>query len=139
MDKERLEIVSMVERRRKWPPEEKARIMDEALAPGTTVASVAGRNGIARSQVYAWLRKARAGKLPGVSVTPASCAAFVPVQVEPPASASPLPAPRTAPPARRRAGLVEIALGNGRSLKVDEEIDPAVLARLAGALDGGKR
>jgi hypothetical protein len=40
---------------------------------------------------------------------------------------------------RRRTGVVEIALGNGRSLKVDEDIDPAVLARLASALDGGAR
>jgi hypothetical protein len=41
--------------------------------------------------------------------------------------------------ARRRVPIVEIALGNGRSLKVDEEIDPALLARLAAALDGDKR
>jgi hypothetical protein len=43
------------------------------------------------------------------------------------------------PVARRRTSVVEIALGNGRSLKVDEEIDPTLLAKLAAALDGGKR
>ena len=32
-------------------------------------------------------------------------------------------------------GLVEIVLGNGRVLRVAERIDPAVLARLAAALD----
>ncbi len=138
MDKKRLEIVQVVERRRKWPAEEIARIMEEALAPGATVAGVADRNGVARNQVYAWLRKARAGKLPGISVSSAACAAFVPVKVEEP-PAPPLPAPRTAPATRRRASVVEIALGNGRTLKVDEEIDPALLARLAAALDGGKR
>ena len=70
----------------------------------------------------------------------AACAAFSPVKVEEPEAAAPsLPALRAAPAVRRRTGVVEIALGNGRSLKVDEEIDPAVLARLAGALDGGKR
>ena len=136
MHKKQLDIVQVVERRRKWPAEAKARIMEEALAPGTTIASVADRHGVARSQVYGWLRKARAGKLPGVSM---ACAAFVPVKVEEPVAAAPsLPAPRTAPAARRRTGAVEIALGNGRSLKVDEEIDPAILARLAAALDGGK-
>jgi len=140
MDTKRLEVVQLIERRRKWPAEEKARIMEEALEPGTTIASVADRHGIARSQVYGWLRKARAGKLPGVSMASAACAAFVPVKVEEPVAAAPsLPAPRTAPAARRRTGAVEIALGNGRSLKVDEEIDPAILARLAAALDGGKR
>ena len=47
--------------------------------------------------------------------------------------------PSAGPAVRRSTSFVEIALGNGRSLKVDEDIDPAVLARLAGALDGGKR
>jgi hypothetical protein len=32
-------------------------------------------------------------------------------------------------------GLVEIVLGNGHVLRVAERIDPAVLARLAAALD----
>ncbi len=114
--------------------------MEEALAPGATIACVADRHGVSRSQVYGWFRKARAGKLPGISMASAACAAFAPVKVEEPeAAAPPLLAPRTAPAARRRTSVVEIALGNGRSLKVDEEIDPAVLARLVGALDGGKR
>ena len=85
MDKKRLEIVQLVERRRKWPAEEIARIMEEALAPGATVAGVADRHGVARSQVYGWLKKARAGKLPGISVNSAACAAFVPIKVEEPA------------------------------------------------------
>ncbi len=60
----------------------KARIMEEALAPDTTIASVADRHGVARSKVHGWLRKARAGKLPGVSMASAACAAFVPVKVK---------------------------------------------------------
>jgi transposase len=135
MDTKRLEVVQLIERRRKWPAEEKARIMDEALAPGTTIASVADRHGIARSQVYGWLRKARAGKLPGISLSPAASTAFVPVRIKGPAASAGQSCPEAAP---RRASVVEITLGNGRSLKVDEEIDPAVLARLAAALDGGK-
>jgi len=111
--------------------------MEEALAPGTTVASVADRHGISRSQVYAWLRKARSGKLPGISVTSAACASFVPVQLQEP---SPLPATScTAPPSRPRPSVVEAALGSGRSMKLDEGIDPAVSDRLAGALGGDER
>ena len=139
MDRKQLDIVQLVERRRKWPVDAKARIMEEALAPGATIAGVADRHGVARSQVYGWLKKARAGKLPGISVCPAACTAFVPVKVEEPAAPAPLPAPCAMPAARRRIGAIEITLGNGRSLKVDEEIDPALLARLAAALDGGKR
>jgi hypothetical protein len=33
--------------------------------------------------------------------------------------------------------LIEVALGNGRTIRVDESIDPAALARLVAALDGG--
>ena len=137
MDTKRLEVVQLIERRRKWPAEEKARIMEEALEPGTTIASVADRHGIARSQVYGWLKKARAGKLPGISLSPAACTSFVPVKIEQAAAAAPTQSGTEA--AVRRAGVVEIALTNGRSLKVDENIDPAVVARLAAALDGGKR
>jgi transposase len=46
------EIISTVERRRRWPGEEKLRIMSEALAPGATVAAVADRNGVCRSQSW---------------------------------------------------------------------------------------
>ena len=140
MHKNQLDVIQIVERRRKWPAEAKARIMEEALAAGATIAGVADRHGVSRSQVYTWLRKAREGKLPGISMASAACAAFAPVKVEEPEAAAPLlPTPRAAPSARRRSSVVEIALGNGRTLKVDEEIDPAVLARLAGALDGGRR
>jgi transposase len=140
MDKTQLDVIQIVERRRKWSAEAKAQIMEEALAPGATVASVADRHGVSRSQVYGWLRKARVGALPGISMASAACAAFVPVKVEEPEAAAPsLPSPRTVPAMRRRASVVEIALGNGRRLKVDEDIHPVVLARLAGALDGGKR
>jgi transposase len=137
MDTKHLEVLQLIERRRKWPAEVKARIMEEALAPGSTIASVADRHGIARSQVYGWLKKARAGKLPGISLSPAASTAFVPIKVEEAAPAAPTRSRAEA--AVRRAGVVEIGLTNGRSLKVDEEIDPAVVARLAAALDGGKR
>jgi transposase len=133
VDTKRLEVVQLIERRRKWPPAEKARIMEEALSPGVTIASVADRHGIARSQVYGWLKKARAGKLPGIFLSQAARASFVPVKIE-----QPVLSPAVAGPTRG-LGIVKIALGNGRSLKVQEDIDPAVLARLAAALDGGDR
>ena len=140
MDRKRLDIVQLVERRRKWPVEAKARIMEEALAPGATIAGVADRHGVARSQVYGWLKKARAGKLPGISVSPAACTAFVPVKVEEPAAsgaaASPSHNARCAPP---HPVLSRSPLAMAAAMKVDEEIDPALLARLAAALDGGKR
>jgi transposase len=64
MHKKQLDIIQVVERRRKWPTEAKARIMEEARAPGATVASVADRYSVSRSQVYGWLRKTSAASYP---------------------------------------------------------------------------
>jgi hypothetical protein len=36
---------------------------------------------------------------------------------------------------RRRAGVVEIALSNGHVVRVEDGIEPSVLARLVAALD----
>jgi len=59
-------IISTVERRRRWPSEEKLRIMSEALEPGAVIAAVADRNGVCRSQLYTWLRLALDDRLPGI-------------------------------------------------------------------------
>ena len=131
------EIISTVERRRRWPAEEKLRIMSEALEPGAVVAAVADRNGVCRSQLYTWLRLARADRLPGIFVNRLSRPTFVPVQVEASEDARPSSPPqKMLPTSRRRIGTIEIALSNGRVVKVEENIDPATLSRIVAALDG---
>jgi transposase len=62
------EIISRVERRRKWSAEQKAKILIAALEPGASVSAVAERNGISRSQLYAWKRSAQRGVIPGISL-----------------------------------------------------------------------
>jgi transposase len=139
------EIISTVERRRRWPSEEKLRIMSEALEPGAVVAAVADRNGVCRSQLYTWLRLARNDRLPGISITPQPLKSFVPLRIAPPARPTPADCQPPSPPApdmrpvssRRRTSVVEVVLGNGRMLKVDESIDPVAFARLVAVLDGG--
>ena len=141
------EIISTVERRRNWPTEVKLRIIEEALAPGASISAVADRNGVCRSLLYTWLRLVRDDKIRGISITPQSTTSFVPIRIEPPAN-MPVPTakadgdpptPQRAPSRGRRLALVEIALTNGRVIKVDECIDPAALAQLVAALDGGAR
>jgi transposase len=147
------EIISTVERRRQWPTEEKLRIMSEALAPGATIAATADRHGVCRSQLYTWLRLAREGKLPGISMCALGAPSFVSVQIgadappssSPPASGDPAAIPVTSPcpsassPLRgRRPAMVEVVLTNGRIIKVDETIDPDAFARLVAVLDGGR-
>jgi hypothetical protein len=71
---------------------------------------------------------------------------FVPVRIE--AAMTPAVSPKAAPPAlalpgrrspplKAGSGLAEIALCNGRTLKVDAGIDPEALAGLDAVLDGG--
>ena len=137
------EIISTVERRRNWPTDVKLRILSEALEPGVTVAAVADRNGVCRSLLYTWLRLARDDKMPGISITPQPASSFIPIRIEPPAKAPAVgsddhaPTLPRAPSRGRRPALVEIALTNGRVIKVDECIDPSALARLVAALDRG--
>jgi len=135
---QRMEIITGVGRRRSWSSEEKVRLVGEVAERG--VAEVARRYEVCRSLLYRWRRQMRGGELAAVP----AAAGFVPVRIAPEVLAvretkdEPPPAP--ALPERTRGseasiGLVEIVLGNGRVLRVAERIDPAVLARLAAALD----
>jgi transposase len=145
------EIIEVVERRRRWPVEARLRILDEVLRPGSSVAAVADRHGVARGLVYQWLRQVRDGRMPGLSLKPGA-ATFAPVSIVPEVGDSPrtkplptpsLPPPNqptgtTAPTSKRRNGAVEIRLSNGRVIKVDENIEPEALARLLAVVDGDR-
>ena len=50
--------------RRRWSAEAKARILEEALAPGANVSAVARTHGVNSQQVFAWRLKAiRSGEI----------------------------------------------------------------------------
>ena len=72
-----LEIISGVERRRRWSVADKLRIVAEADEPGSKVAEVARRHEISRSILWAWRKQARAGRL-----TMSDLPAFLPVVVD---------------------------------------------------------
>lgn len=76
----RLEVLTGVSGRRRWSPDDKARIVEETLAPGATVSDVARRHDIRPQQLFGWRRGMRVeGPEPPVS--------FVPALVEAPAKA----------------------------------------------------
>ncbi len=62
----RVEVLSAVERRRRWAPAEKRTIVDETYQPGMTVSYVARKYGIAPSQLFYWRRRMEDGALTGV-------------------------------------------------------------------------
>jgi len=137
-----VEIISTIARRRRWTPEEKVAILDEAFRAGSSVAATSDRRGVSRALIYLWRRQAREGRIAGVGLAEPEKPAFVPVHVAAITDQRcAVPPTRTARTAReqRRVGRIEIALTNGRIIKVEECIDPAALALLVAALDGGAR
>ena len=129
----KVEIITGVERRRRWRLEEKLRIVAEAAEPGARVSEVARRNEVSRGLLTAWRRQVRDGVL-----APERTPRFIPVRLA--AEGTP-PAPRAgsevAPGAggdRRRGGLMEIELGGGRRITVDRHVDADALRRVLEAL-----
>jgi transposase len=106
-------------KRRKWRPEQKARIVAESLAPGVVISEVARRHDLRPQQLFAWRHQARQGRL----ALPAAELSFVPVvgaTDAPPADASVAPA-------------IEVALG-GAIVRVPAEVDGKLLAKVLRAV-----
>lgn len=55
----RLEVITGAGRRRTWTREQKARIVEETLAPSAVVSQIARRHGATPQQVFGWRREAR--------------------------------------------------------------------------------
>ncbi len=137
----RAEVLGAIERRRRWRYEDKVRIVEESFAAGMTVTDVARRNGVAASLVFTWRRQAKLGQLGGGSPAPL----LLPVELAPVVTdVTPTPTPTpvaevaVAEPARRSrrsSGMIEIALGSGRRLRVDRDVDADALRRVLDVLD----
>src|SRR5215813_9195397 len=73
---EHVEVITSVQRRRRWSAEEKAAIVQETYAPGMSVSLVAHRHGIGPGQLFRWRRLYAEGALSAVGaceeVVPAS-------------------------------------------------------------------
>ena len=50
-------VLTGPERRRRWRPEDKMRILAEAFSPGACVDAVARRHDVSRGLIYTWRRK----------------------------------------------------------------------------------
>ena len=107
----RLEIINDVGGRRRWSLDDKARIVEETLAPGAVVSEVARRHGLTPQQVFGWRRAARR---PAEDDDPGS-PRFVPAVVEE-AKVAPAPVRRQRRPRRASrsvdaTGLIEVEIG----------------------------
>jgi transposase len=123
----RVEVLGGVERRRRWSRDDKMRIIEETLAPGAVVTEIARRHGIAASLVFTWRRRAR------LATVASAGPRLVPVQVAAAESVQSIQAPATIP-ARKRRGVIEIELGDGKRVSVDENVDADALGRVLDVL-----
>lgn len=73
---DRVEVVTSVQRRRRWSAAEKVAMVQETCAPGMSVSLVARRHGIGPNQLFRWRRLHAEGALSAVAageaVVPAS-------------------------------------------------------------------
>ena len=53
----RVEVITSVQRRRRWPTAEKIRLVEETMQPGMSVSYVARRAGVAPSLLFNWRRR----------------------------------------------------------------------------------
>ncbi len=140
-----MEIITGVERRRRWRDEDKLRIVAEAEAPDAVFAQVARRHDISRGQLWNWRRLARAGVL-RLATMPAE---FLPVRVtlegseiagsaradavsrDPGSGVARVPEAegRMAAPAR-----IEVRLAYGACVVIEGAVEPALVAAALAAL-----
>jgi transposase-like protein len=131
-----VEIVTGVERCRRWRLDEKLRIVAEAEAPGACFVEIARRCDVSRGLPWHWPRQVRSGELRAADTT-----SLLPVQVMPdvPAAAT-APAPASPPtPSRRQAAAdetIEITLPDGTTVRVGRDVGAVALRRVLGALRG---
>jgi transposase len=137
--RQRIEVITRGERRRRWTADEKREIAAESLEPGVSAATVARRHGISTGQLYTWRQQLLRNAVGAAAETTPG---FVRVDVVPmlPRREGAIPAPpelaTPAPPSPAQPdGRIEIALTRGVSVRVDAKVDGAALRRVLAALE----
>ena len=121
-----------VERRRRWSKDEKSRIVEETLMPGAVVCEVARRHGVAQSLLFTWRRQARAPEAGG-----RDSSILLPVEIgaaRPSGSQAARHSPAMASGRRAKSGVIEIELGSGSRVRVDNAVDADALRRVLNVL-----
>jgi transposase len=112
-----IEVITSVERRRRWSAAEKERLVSASLEAEASVSAVAREAGIHPSQLYGWRRQ--------LLRRSQSAASFAAVRI----AAEPAPT----------GGLIEVEFSNGSRMRISGAIDPGTLTTTIAALAGGRR
>jgi len=135
-DQESVAAVHTSRSRKMRTLEEKRRILEEATAPGASVAAVARQHGVNANLVFAWRRLNQRGLLEGCREP----AALLPVKVMTPTvlpDRESRPAKDVEPPPRRKgSGRIEIELPGGVKVWVHGRIEREALGAVLAVLRG---
>lgn len=120
-------------RRRRFSEDEKRHFLDLAKQPGSSISDVAQRYDLAVALLFRWRKELGEGAAPFAGFTPVSL-----VDDEAPVTSAMDDARlrSTLPPPERSAGGMEIALENGRRVRVEAGADPEAVRRLVALLEG---
>ncbi len=129
-----MEIITGIERRRRWGLEEKLRVVAEAERPDACFAEVARRHDVSRGLLWKWRQQVRCGALS------AAAPQFVPVHMLPAPIGAATSAPATPTRSREQAvgtdAVIEIALADGTTVRVGRDVNATSLRRVLGVLRG---
>ena len=112
----RIEVITSVERRRRWSTSEKHQLVAATLEPGASVSAVAREAGVHPGQLYGWRRQLRIRQPAG----------FAPVRIAPDASVV-------------GPGMIEIEFAAGARMRITGAVDTAALTAAVAVLAEGRR
>jgi transposase len=118
-----VEVITSVQRRRRWSRAEKERIVAAAMEPGAVASEVARTAGIHTSQLFRWRQQL---------CLPSAVPSFSAVAI------LPEPGPASPPPSSP-AGVVEIEFATGGRMRLTGPVDSAMVSALMKALSKVKR
>ena len=125
MTKTQVEVITSVQRRRRWSWAEKERIVAAAIAPGAVASEVAREAGIHASQLFRWRQE--------LCSPPQAIPAFSAVVIAPgpgAVSAAALPTP---------AGAIEVEFATGARMRITGPVDASTVRAMIAALAKTKR
>ena len=130
----RLEVITGIGRRRRFPEDFKARIVEETLVEGAVISEVARRHGLTPQQVFTWRRQARQSMTGSAGDAPK----FVPAVLETGSLVGTAPGRRRkrTPYVDRISGVIEVEIA-GMTVRIGRGSDAETVAAVLRALKAG--
>jgi transposase len=119
-----VEVITSVQRRRRWSRTEKERIVAAAIEPGAVASEIARAAGIHTSQLFRWRQE-----LCGPAKAAPQFAALTVAAESQAAVGSPLPA---------TTGLIEIEFSAGARMRISGPVDPLTVSTMIKGVEQGR-